>query len=83
MLGSVNSDLYPSETQLRPVTPSIPFKMKLRKELILMSDVFAAACPVACGHCVDSVICHDVSALWSHPFQEEIPYMCFFVNSSP
>lgn len=83
MLGFVNADLYPSETQLRPVNLSIPFKMKMRKELILMSDAFAAACPVVCGLCVDSVICHDVSALWSNPFQEGICYMCFCVNSSP
>lgn len=63
MLGSVNADLYPSEIQLRPVNLSIPFKMKIRNELILMSDVFAAACPVVCGLCVGSVICHNVSAL--------------------
>lgn len=60
--GSVNTDLYPSETQLRPLNLSIPFKMKMRKELILMSDVFAAARPVVCGPCVHSVICHHVSA---------------------
>lgn len=49
VLGFVNADLSPSETQLKPLNLSIPFKMKMRKELILMSDVFAAACPVVCG----------------------------------
>jgi len=61
MLGCVNADLDSSEIQLRPLNLSIPFKMKMRNELILMS-VFAAACPIVCSLCVGSVICHRVSA---------------------